>query len=361
MIPFIHWLYDDIFIVDTEIIELKIIPKCITWEVNKKIHSKDNIYIQIISEEDNIKEYFKENKFYPYFDSHLEVMKKTGIPFTRKNFFRSMNQELIISYFNEFNQYVLQSGEWCKRATNQSNMVDIFILLNELEGNPLNLQGSLKNKNPYLKFSPFTRTSRLRTVAPFFPIYNLEKSLRVDIKPSNDYIVEIDFNAAEFRIFLSLLEVEQPKGDAYEHIQDMFHIDSRSEAKNKVFEIIYSNHYKNEKISSILNKYVDNNTLLTPYGTKIFLDEKSKTINYLCQSTCSYLIYEKALECLSFLKDSKSKVLFTFHDAIIFDLHKDDIQKISRLKELISSTRFGYFNSRVKIGTNYFNLEEIYS
>lgn len=361
MLPYIHWLYDDLYVVDQEIEELKSIPKCITWNVNKKIKSKRNIYLQILSQEDNVKDFHKDNEFYQLFETNLNILKETGIPFTRKNFFRSINESIIIDYFNQFNDYAKQWISSFESPLDSDNLVEIFQLINYFEKKPLNLRGQLKSYNPYLGFSPFTKTQRLRTITGFFPIYNLEKSLRIDIIPWNDYILSIDYNAAEFRIFLSLLGLEQPTDDAYLEVQKMFNLDSRSEAKQKVFEIVYSNHYNNSKITSILSKYVEGNYLTTPYGSKIYLDEKSKTINYLCQSTCSSLIFEKTLELIKLLESmsSKSRILFDFHDEIVFDLHKDDICNIRKFKEIISNTRFGYFNNRVKIGTNYFNLKEV--
>lgn len=361
MLPFIHWLYDDLYVVDQEIEELKSIPRCITWNVNRKINSKNNIYLQILCQEDNVKDFYQDNSFYSTIETHINILKKTGIEFTRKNLFRSVNESIIIDYFSEFNEYAKQWLNSFEVPLDTSNLIDVFTLISYFEEKPLNLQGQLKSYNPYLAFSPFTKTQRLRTISGFFPIYNLEKSLRVDIKPNNDYILEIDYNAAEYRIFLSLLGLPQPTEDAYLEVQKMFDLNSRSDAKQKVFEIVYSNHYKNEKIKNILSKYVEGKYLITPYGTKIYLDETSKTINYLCQSTCSSLIFEKTIECIEFLKSilSKSRILFCFHDAIVFDLHKDDICNIKKFKEIISNTRFGLFNNRVKIGTNYYNLKEV--
>lgn len=361
MLPFIYWLYDDLFVVNDEILYLKTIPKCITWSVNEKINSKENIYLQILSEEDNMKLFFPHHSMYETFSIHLNIMKKTKTFLTRKCFYRSLNESLILDFYNEFNEYAKFRLNDLQPNINYENIVDVFILLSEIEKYPLKLRGKLKGSNPYLKFSPFTKTGRLRTVSPFFPLYSLEKSLRIDILPKNDYILEIDFNAAELRIFLALMGLGQPQDDAYEEVQRIFNLDSRTDAKQKVFEILYSNHYDNIAISSLLEKYRNGNTITTPYGYSIYLDEKTKQINYLCQSTCSSLIYEKSLEIMSYFKNnnSKSKLLFPFHDAVVVDLHKDDIHKIREIKNLFSSTRFGFFGSRCRIGTNYYNLEEI--
>jgi len=361
MLPFIYWLYDDLFVVDDQIQELKDIPKCITWSVNEKIFSKENVYLQILSEEDHMKAFFPHHSMYDTISVHLEIMKKTKTFLTRKCFFRSMNESLILDFYSELSDFIKFTLPDLMPDKNYDNIVEVFQLLGVIEKTPLNLRGKLSKSIPYLKFSPFTKTGRLRTVSPFFPVYNLTKSLRIDVLPRNDFILEFDYNAAELRIFLALMGLDQPERDAYEEVQKIFNLDSRSDAKQKVFEIIYSNHYSNEKILSIIDKYRDGNSIVTPYGFSMFLDEKSKEINYLCQSTCSSLIYEKSTEVVNYLKDngSKSKLLFPFHDAIVVDLHRDDIHKIAKLKEIISNTRFGFFKSRAKVGTNYYNLEEI--
>ena len=67
---------------------------------------------------------------------------------------------------------------------------------------------------------------------------NLSKQYRKVIHPKNDFFLELDYNAAEVRVFLALSGFKQPETDIHEWNRIKFGYDDRSEAKNNIIRVI---------------------------------------------------------------------------------------------------------------------------
>ena len=83
-------------------------------------------------------------------------------------------------------------------------------------------------------------TGRLTLDKGSFPILNLPKNFRKVLKPSNDFLVEFDYNAAELRTMLALMEMAQPQEDIHNwNIRHIFKDGcSREEAKKRAFDTL---------------------------------------------------------------------------------------------------------------------------
>jgi len=127
------------------------------------------------------------------------------------------------------------------RPENYQHMMNLVQMLSDIESRDLNINiepikhllSSVKGKNFHrtLRTSRWvcdynawgTVTGRLSTKPKSFPILTMGKEFRGCIKPNNDWLLELDFNAAELRVLLALSEQDQPQNDIHDwNVQNVF-------------------------------------------------------------------------------------------------------------------------------------------
>ena len=120
---------------------------------------------------------------------------------------------------NKITQYVFENYE---KPQNYDFMVDLTKVLARIRHQRLNIDvSSLSNQAHLAKFrkamkkfsqiGPYcryningTKTGRLTTQKNSFPVMTMDKDFRSIVKPTNDWFVELDFNAAEVRTLMAL-------------------------------------------------------------------------------------------------------------------------------------------------------------
>jgi len=219
---------------------------------------------------------------------------------------------------------------------------------------------------PQVIYNQFgTRTGRLTTRKGGFPILTLNKEFRSAIEPQHDYFLELDFNGAEVRTLLGLLNKSQPPDDVHDfHLREVFtDISSRNDAKVAFFAWLYGsrNAARQEDVAKLarfyekdklLEKYWDGNTVTTPFRKQICDTSRHHALNYLVQSTAAELTLKQALKLEYLLRTQAtgSHIAFLIHDAIVLDMKKEDDALLKSLVALMSSTTFGNFRVNIKRG-----------
>tara|TARA_Y100000592_G_scaffold101100_1_gene185426 strand:- start:4885 stop:6069 length:1185 start_codon:yes stop_codon:yes gene_type:complete len=223
------------------------------------------------------------------------------------------------------------------------------------------------NEEAYCVYDLFgSKTGRLTTKPNSFPIHNLKKEYRSIIEPTNDLLVELDYNAAEARVVLGLLGKKQPDIDIHQYHADELYrgLLTRNDAKTRFFawlynpesqdylsnreydrDLILGQHYVDGKVSNIFNRNIE--------------VDNFRAFNYLIQSTCADLVLEKMHNIHDILRDRKSYISFTLHDSIVIDLAKEDKHLINLIINEFKLTKFGKFKISISAGNNYGNLKLI--
>lgn len=221
-------------------------------------------------------------------------------------------------------------------------------------------------KDNYISYNQFSsKTGRLTTEEKSFPILNLSKNLRAYIKADNDFLLDIDYNAAEVRVFLALGGVKQPTSDIHEWNMDKFGYSTRTLAKNDFISWLYGKkndreaefrkYYNADKIKS---KYWDGNSVTNYYGRNIQADD-FHAINYMVQSTTADMALRQVLKINEILKGYESKIKMVIHDNIVIDMKKEEKHLIKSIVDTYNNTDFGKFKSSIRIGKNLGNMRNI--
>jgi DNA polymerase-1 len=62
-----------------------------------------------------------------------------------------------------------------------------------------------------------------------------------------------------------------------------------------------------------------------------------KAPNYLIQGSCADITKTALVNCATFLKDKKSRIILTVHDSIVFEIHQSEIDLVEQLKKIMIS------------------------
>lgn len=291
-------------------------------------------------------------------------------------------------FLKEYSQVKCEIIEWAfsnlDRPHNYSKMSGLERLFYDIKKNNLKIDlTAMKNDasslavrrqlkrlsgvNNTISYNQFgSVTGRLTVEKNSFPILNLPKNFRKVVKPNNDLFVEFDYNAAELRTLLALMEMPQPNGDIHEwNVKNIFNDSvTREEAKKRVFAWLYNPESKDEILNKtydrqlVLSKYWDGTTVKTPFGREI---EASRhyALNYIIQSTTSDLVLEKVLGIQKFLESSSSKIVFLIHDSFVLDIPAEERYNMAGIRNMFASTRFGKFGVGVSAGKDFGNMKEI--
>jgi len=282
---------------------------------------------------------------------------------------------------NKITQYVFDNYE---KPENYRHILEITKMIHEISHQRLNLNpDSLKSKRANLQARNFlkkirknqpycryivngTKTGRLTTMPNSFPILTMKKEFRSILEPQNDWFVELDFNAAELRVLLSLAGKEQPDIDIHNwNIQNVFsESQTRAEAKKRAFAWLYNPQSEDQMLNkhydrdSVLGQYWDGENVETIYNRKIPAD-RFHALNYIVQSTCADMVLEQAYKIRRLLAHKRSTIALIVHDSVVVDLADEDRQELLGLVKTFSSTRLGKFMVNLHAGKNYGSLREL--
>ena len=316
--------------------------------------------------------------------AYLRSFVQSRVDLNELCFFDLVPQRFLVEYFESKNAITEHVFENFEKPVNYDFLARLSEIIHLIRYQKLNIDSSvlssmgaslkgrrllksLRKVEPYISYNVFgTITGRLTTNKSSFPILTLPRESRGIIKPTNDYFVELDYNAAEIRVLLALNKISQPSGDIHDWIRSHIFNKSltREESKKKTFAWLYNPEAKNIKLERVFNKeglvseYWKGEAVQTPFDRKIKADS-AHSLNYLIQSTSSDLFLKQMIKVFDFLKDKRSHIAFCMHDSLTIDLHEDEKQILPALKRIFSDTELGEFKTNVSAGLHYGTMKKM--
>jgi hypothetical protein len=298
-------------------------------------------------------------------------------------FFDLVPQTFVHELFSARSAMLKEIFETKKRPENYDFLYNLNKLLYEVAQRDVKVEmknlpaiGEIRNASKMkkkVKYNMFgTITGRLSAEHDSFPILTMNKNLRCIVEPTNDFLLELDYNAFEPRILLALNGKKQPNTDLHEWNKDnVFLGTNRDGAKKKFLSWMYDEKgttilppHQEKKVkmfydkSIVRGKYYDGGVVKNFYGREIKADNEH-AINYILQSTASDCFLRQAIKINELLKGKKSFIKFLVHDSVVIDVSVEDKALVKELCNTFSDTNFGKFVITKKIGKNYGEMKQL--
>jgi len=304
------------------------------------------------------------------------------VNFREHCFFDLVPHDFLVSFLELKNQITQHVFETCEKPPTYDHLAAVEKLLYKIRYQNLNInnqkaRGLFTSSHTrttaqkliagptHIDYNIFgTRTGRLSTYPASFPILTMPKDLRALIKPHNDWFISLDYNGAEARTVLALLDKKQPAGDVHEwNIMNVLKnkgISSREAAKTYFFSWLYNPDSKKIEESfydrdALLEQYYEDGHIRTIFGRKIEVEEY-KAVNYIVQSTCADLVNDRAVALDKFLEGKKTFISHIVHDEIVLDMPDEERYLIPEIKEIFSNNKLDKFVTNLKAGRDYMDI-----
>ena len=316
--------------------------------------------------------------------AYLRSFVTSGVSLEENCFYDLVPQRYLMEFCDVKNQITDHVLKTVPRPDNYEHLLAVTKLVEGISYQKLNIRPEnikhlraslqarkllkkLKKTHPYCKYNvDGTKTGRLTSKPNSFPILTLKREHRPILEPNNDWFVELDFNAAELRVMLSLAGKQQPPGDIHRwNIENVFKgVDTRAEAKKRSFAWLYNPESQDTALDryydreGVVQEYWDGEKVNTEFGRQIPADQ-FHALNYIVQSTCADMVLEQACKVSSLLAGKRSRIAFIVHDSIVLDFADEDRQELIQLVNEFSSTRLGKFMVNISAGKNFGKLREL--
>ena len=317
------------------------------------------------------------------FRAYLKSFKLAKIDLNEFCFFDLVPKDFLLEFCEIKNKITKHVFENYQKPSNYGHLADVHRLLHKIKYRKINLDISdcrslfsstsdrqkikkILADSHHIDYNLFgTVTGRLTTAGSGIPILTMKKEYRKIIKPQNDWFLSLDYNGAELRTLLSLMNEEQPDYDIHQwNAKNVFAgLLSREEAKEKFFAWLYNP--KSDEVThsvydrdKVLKKFYIDGNIETPMGRKIEVDRR-KALNYLIQSTTSDIVLDRAVAIDNFLRDKKSCISHIVHDEIVVDLDDSERNIVPEIKEIFENNKIDKFMCNLNAGQNYYKLKAL--
>jgi len=187
----------------------------------------------------------------------------------------------------------------------------------------------------------------------------------------NGTLVQFDYEAFHLRLAGKLMDYYLPPTSLHTYLAQQYYgnytitKEQYEESKARTFALMYGQSDDTggveffqkikEYSSKLWDEYRQNGFVLSGTGRKVTLVDasKNKVFNYMMQLTETEEAINRVHDVCNFLGMRQSKVILYTYDAILLDVHNDELDSMENVSKLLSA---GGFPVRQYRGDNYNNL-----
>lgn len=205
-------------------------------------------------------------------------------------------------------------------------------------------------------------TGRLGFESGSLNLYALPKKMRDCVVASESCnIVQIDFKSFQPRLAIFSTDDEEFK-IKFSNVVDVYGVLPGDREKNKIAFLAWMFGKKQgderegfeaqlspikDHRDDLYRKAKHDGYLVTKWGRRLFYRGEPRHVVYQHYITATEVdsVLHLLPQLYNALKETKSRLLFPFHDAIVLEVHNEDLSKVALLKRYIQDSLFGKFQA----------------
>lgn len=316
--------------------------------------------------------------------AHIKSYRVVGINIGRYNRKQLLPQELfenlylersaiIAELYNKFNdedilkfyKTMFKSVKELHVISSQPVHIDLDAVKDISNHHISSVRKNISDGKIYLKFNAVgAKTGRLSLKKGTVNIYGMPKVVRKCIVPRKGCtIVQFDFKSFQPRLAIFSTEDEEFKS-RFKNIEDIYSIFPGDRSKNKIAFIawMFSNMRHElfgeeakpiqEMRDKLYQEAVTTGRLTNNFGRVLYFRNHEKK-NAVYQNYITSLEVDVILTLVRWinpvLKNRKSKILFPFHDSIVFEIHENERELIPAIKNFMESFHHQQFGTLLPV------------
>ena len=213
----------------------------------------------------------------------------------------------------------------------------------------------------YSNYNIYNKWSRPTNIIDGFNLTSISSkdNVRKSIIPSNNVLLEFDYNSYQINLLASIVGHEFETNDIYSYLKNLYDSKTIEDAKTSTMYYLFSdlekNPYPNDKF---FTKVFDYKKTLTNFvsqsGKQVELQLNGKDLPRILQvvdTEKNVIVLEQLQE---YLKDKESRLILYFYDSFVIDFSKKDGKStILEIKEIVQQNA----PCKIKYGKNYQDME----
>ena len=313
-------------------------------------------------------------------DAHLKSFQVVSVDTSCFDFrFLFVDQDFLNQLFKRKSQLLIDLFEKAKQQDILDFYAEFFKFVRILYGKICNKELTIQDKqlDSWINFNATgSKDGRLSCRRGFLNIFSLPKEQRKFILSSSGYrFVQFDFKSFQPRIAIFSTNDESFKR-RFSSVNDIYSTGllSRADQKLNFFRVMFGVEPSNDSSlkpifdlrTSIFKEATKKGKIKNLFGRMIWYNGEEENVvfrNWIASCEADF-VFRVVVKLNDLLNGLRSRIKFPFHDALIFEIHEQEIFLLKQIKHVmedsfIDSIFFTRFPVKIQFGENFGELHDL--